>query len=261
MENNQNNKNLKFLDFHIHLSEIKEDFSKTTFKNIIFFTTIFSEEEYTTILKLKKQHNLNILISFGIHPLIKQKTENDLLYFVKNSKIDAIGEFGFDFFNNINIEEKKIQKQIFETQLNIALTYNLPIILHLRKSINEIFYYKKELKSLPAILFHSFSGTINDVNFFLKNNINAYFSFGTALLNNHKKTIETFKKIPLSKIFLETDAPYQPKFGEKINKITTIYEIYKKAGFLKNKKIEEIQQQLIDNSFKFSKKFYSFYNY
>ncbi len=239
--------NFKFIDSHIHLSEVKENFSQGYFKDIIFLSTAFSQKDFFILLNLKENFKLNMLISLGVHPLDFLIDRNDFQNFIENSQIDAIGECGFDFFKKPNFEEHKRQKEIFELQLNIALKYNLPLVLHLRKAMGEIFLYKKELKQLKAVIFHSFSGTIFDVNFILKNKINAFFSFGTALLNNHKKTIETFKQIPINKVLFETDAPFQPLRGEKINSPKTIFDVYKEASNLKDVDENLLQKEIYKN--------------
>ena len=84
---------------------------------------------------------------------------------------------------------------------------------------------------MKACVFHGFSGTYEEANYFLRNDVNAFFSFGGNILKNHKKSIETLEKLPIHRIGLETD-------NENFEKVK-IQEVYKKAFEVKNLENQE----------------------
>jgi TatD DNase family protein len=80
--------------------------------------------------------------------------------------------------------------------------------------MHKIFAWTKELKALPSVVFHSYSGTFADGEALLRRGINAYFSFGTPVVLNHKTAMDSCARLPLERLLSETDAPYQPLKGK-----------------------------------------------
>ena len=134
---------------------------------------------------------------------------------LSNNLISFIGEAGFDFFTDEFCEAKKIQEEIWNIQLDLALKYNLPLVVHCRKANHKLFEYWRQLAKLPEVLFHSFMGPSAEALSLCNRGINAYFSFGKQLLNNNKKAIACVRELPLNRILPETDAPFQYLKGEK----------------------------------------------
>ncbi|MCL2602306.1 MAG: TatD family hydrolase, partial [Treponema sp.] len=105
------------------------------------------------------------------------------------------------------------QDEFFARHLDAALQYRLPIVLHVRRALHKIFPYTRELKKLPAVVFHSWPGTAAEGEALVRRGINAFFSFGTTILNNHRAAMHCAARFPPDRILLETDAPYQPLRG------------------------------------------------
>ncbi|MBQ0051779.1 MAG: TatD family hydrolase [Treponema sp.] len=194
--------------------------------------------------------------SFGIHPQMKaaglysQNIKSTLQELVENKKIIAIGECGFDFFTPEFKATEQWQTEVFEFQLELALKYRLPLVLHLRKSVHKVFEYKKQLSKVPSVIFHSFPGTVAEAVSILNNKINAYFSFGKPILNGKKSAIDCTKNLPLERILLETDAPYQTLKDEKTTPPEDIIKVYQKCASLRSMSIEELKKQISENFFK-----------
>ena len=129
-------------------------------------------------------------------------------------RVDAIGETGFDLYDERYRAAEKIQDEMFACHLETALRYSLPIILHVRRAMHKVFPFAKELKKLPAVVFHSWPGTKGEGEALLRRGINAYFSFGTTVLKNHREAMVSAAHFPAERILLETDAPYQPLRGK-----------------------------------------------
>jgi TatD DNase family protein len=81
--------------------------------------------------------------------------------------------------------------------------------------MHKIFPYTGALKKLPAVVFHSWPGSPGEGFSLLRRGINAFFSFGTAILLNHKNAIRSCAAFPAERLLFETDAPFQPPRGKR----------------------------------------------
>jgi len=129
-------------------------------------------------------------------------------------RLDAVGETGFDLYDEEYRAGEKIQDEIFVCHIETALRYGLPVILHVRKAMHKIFPFAGELKKLSAVIFHSWPGTRGEGEALLRRGINAFFSFGTVVAKNHREAMASAALFPADRILLETDAPYQPLRGK-----------------------------------------------
>ena len=153
---------------------------------------------------------------FALHPQLSEggdffpSTGIELLQALgSEGRLDAVGETGFDLYSEGFRAGEKIQDEMFACHLEIALKHDLPMVLHLRRAMHKIFPFARELKKLPAVVFHSWPGTRAEAEALLKRGINAFFSFGTVVLKNHKEAVASAAFFPADRILLETDAPYQ----------------------------------------------------
>ena len=161
----------------------------------------------------------------------------------RNKKVVAIGETGFDYFRNLS--PKKDQEKAFISQIELALKYNLPLIVHDRDAHEDILkilgsYSSDKSKNLKAVV-HCFSG---DTDFALKClELGLFISFtGVITFPNAKSLVETVKEVPIDKIFIETDAPFlapQEKRGQENYPGFVKYVAYKIAE-LKNISVAEV---------------------
>lgn len=196
-----------------------------------------------------------VFATYGIHPQspsIRDKSFiEEELAFLENllaaKKIIAIGECGFDFFTPEFKSTAAEQEIVFNEQLFLAQKYNLPLVLHLRKAIEKIFTYSRELKKLPAVIFHSFPGTLREAQSLTNHGINAFFSFGKPILNGKKSAIECVQNLPLENLLLETDAPYQTLKGEKETFPSDIKKVYQKASELRGLSLQELSEAIYVN--------------
>lgn len=196
-----------------------------------------------------------VFVSYGIHPQsssIRDKSfiEEELSYMenlIIDKKIIAIGECGFDFFTPEFKSTATEQESVFNEQLFLAQKYNLPLVLHLRKSIEKIFTYSRQLKKIPAVVFHSFPGTFREAQSLTNHGINAFFSFGKPILNGKKASIDCVQNLSLQNLLFETDAPYQTLKGETETFPTDIKKVYRKACELRKINLEELSETVFKN--------------
>jgi TatD DNase family protein len=162
-----------------------------------------------------------IALCFAVHPQLPAARNEGLAALTQTletlateNRIAAVGETGFDLYNAAYRDTEAEQEALFRRHLDIALWRQLPVVLHVRRAMHKVFAYSKELKRLPAVVFHAYSGALAEAEALLKRGINAYFSFGTAIMLNHKTAMDACARLPLERLLTETDAPYQPLRGK-----------------------------------------------
>lgn len=241
-----------FCDAHIHFTLVPDFIDESQSFDFLWkgCSCCHSKKEWETQINLQLPQNITLLNAFGLHPqsagFIDTKEQADFLesILIKNddskSVIKAIGEAGFDFFTEDFRNQSEKQEEIFNIQLELAKQYKLPLIIHSRKSTEKLFEYSKELKKLPAVLFHSFMGNSIQAKALLNKEINGYFSFGKQLKNNNKKAIDCALNLPLENLLLETDAPYQFLKDEKYTEIGEIEKVYEYLKVLRKEKCNSV---------------------
>ena len=224
---------IAYCDAHFHLSSLLE-FGEISFpEKWTGCTSCHSEKDFL----LSRARGKGLPLSFGIHP---QSPDRILLTFLEGllekELVSAVGECGFDLYTEELRNQFTDQKTVFENQLELAMKYNKPLVIHCRKGNHLLFEYTPELKKLPGVLFHSFMGSLVEAESFIKRGIVCYFSFGKQILNGNKKAMEMVSKLSLENLLLETDAPFQFLKGEKYTPLRDIQKIYEKAVELRGDK-------------------------
>ena len=150
-----------------------------------------------------------ILFSFGIHPQNPVMDEAEFLYrLLETRQIQAIGECGFDLFNDEYKQLLPMQQTVWDMQLQWAQAFQLPVVIHCRKALPLIFDSVPRLKKLPAVIFHGWGGSPQEASAFLKKGVNAYFSIGKAVLRGQKSVCAMAASFDSTRLLTETDAPY-----------------------------------------------------
>ncbi len=215
---------MKTIDTHAHVTrrayenELDNVISKMNQENTIVYNIGTCVEDSKEIIELSKKHK-HLIPVIGVHPCDtqgwndKMRDEIDSLVF---DGIAAIGEIGLDYYHEpFNKEEQAIA---FKQQIEIAIKYDLPVVVHTRESLEDCY---EIVKGYPNVkfLFHSWSGDIEMTKKFLETSNNFYFSYnGILTFKNAKLQQEVIKAIPLDRLMFETDCPWlspTPHRGEK----------------------------------------------
>ena len=160
--------------------------------------------------------------ALGIHPLyVKDATEHDLKLLdeelavrVADPRLVAIGEIGLDFFvTELNVSPLR-EKQIhfYREQLKLAKKYDLPVVVHVRRSADLLL---KGLREVAAAhyhwrgIIHAFNGSDSQAAAFIK--LGFKLGFGGAMTFDRALQLRHLAAtLPLDAIVLETDAPDMP---------------------------------------------------
>nr|XP_027224523.1 uncharacterized protein LOC113816668 [Penaeus vannamei] len=158
----------------------------------------------------------NVWAAFGCHPhyarFFGEEEEDHLRLALLNPKVVALGEIGLDYSNRNNQHHEQ-QKMVFRRQLNIALEYNKPLVIHCRDAERDCLAILKELVPRDYLIHrHCFTEGWEEAREWLSAFSNLYLGItGLATFPNSErawKIQDVLKQIPLSRLLLETDAPY-----------------------------------------------------
>ena len=256
----EKNENILYFDAHFHLADCVYDDIPLPGNDIEWYacTCSHSKEEweiterFTALRQAQGPRTSQLLVAFGLHPQsaghinIKENVAF-LEQLLQQNKLNAIGEAGFDYFNEEFRAQAASQEEMFNLQLDLALQYNLPLIVHCRKANEKLFEYSKPLKKLPSVLFHSFMGMPNEARSLLDRGINAYFSFGKQVMNNNKKVIACVRELPEQALLTETDAPWQFLKGETHTAPEDVKKIFEAFCQIRQTAPEQLAQTLKNN--------------
>ena len=154
----------------------------------------------------------------GIHPLyVPDATEADLqaleaalAQHQHDARLVAVGEIGLDYFVPALCTPAMREKQeyFYRAQLRLARRYQLPVVLHVRRSVDRVLKYLREAPS-PGGIAHAFNGSLvqaqalRDLGFCL--------GFGGALTFPRATQLRQLAAtLPAEALVLETDAPDIP---------------------------------------------------
>lgn len=205
----------------------------------------------------RKDHAAPVYCAFGVHPqLLLEAPEcvglsrTSLDNALGNGLLDAIGEVGLDAFGS---HRATLHDQIplFLEQLDRAIHYCLPLVLHLRRASGELFSYTRELSKLPSLIVHSSPLTLRESLSLLDRGINAFFSFGTPLLKGKRSALEAVSMLPPERILLETDAPFQGLGRDETTDWRTLGQVREMAFTLRDtdRMSREDFEKIVDTNF------------
>jgi TatD DNase family protein len=165
---------------------------------------------------------------------------------VEKERPVAIGECGLDFY--IDDPQPQQQRYYFEQQLRIAAEQDLPVIIHARRSLEEVINTLRRHTGLQGML-HSFSGSEQQARRLI--DMGYYLSFGGPITYERAKRLHRLiKSLPLEAILLETDSPDQPASPHRGQRNEPAYlaEVLDTVARLRRQPREEIAQQTAANT-------------
>jgi len=264
------------IDTHAHLSKrlcdidrvIVEKIKKENIKVVLAASDIKDSSEN---IELNKENKGDFFAAVGIHPQdtspdVKLSIDEqlDLLdSMVKNNSdiVVGIGECGLDFSSAPPEERdrsKEEQEKLFRGQIELAIKYKLPLIIHARKAVDETVEILKEYKDLSGV-FHCYAGGKKRIQKILdlgkpptaSQSWRSGWYFGIdGNLTYEDGLSEIVAKIPQERLILETDSPFltpEPFRGQK-NNSTNIKYIYAKVAEIWDKSFEETEKIIDENA-------------
>jgi TatD DNase family protein len=145
----------------------------------------------------------------GLHPCsVKENYEEELVIakaWLEKRAFKAVGEIGLDFYWDTTYTDQ--QYQAFHRQIEWALEYELPIVIHSRNSIDEcIKVVSEHQKGKLRGVFHCFSGNAEQAEKII--HLGFYLGIGGVLTFKNSGLDKVMETVSLDHVLLETDAPY-----------------------------------------------------
>lgn len=162
----------------------------------------------------------------------------------------AIGEVGMDLYWDKTW--LKQQQAVLDEQIQWALEWDLPLVIHCREAFPELFEVLSPYKdtSLSGV-FHSFTGTVEEAEELLTYE---RFLIGINGVVTFKKSTlpEALARVPLTRLVLETDSPYLAPvpFRGKRNESSYVKRVAVKLAELYGTEIGEVEQLTTQNALK-----------
>jgi TatD DNase family protein len=237
-----------FIDTHAHLvgeSDIDAIITRAANANVgAIVCATAHPDDWADALKLADTYS-NVFVTIGIHPeYAKQSSEFRVQSSVNHPKIIGIGEIGLDY--HYGDENRAVQIELFEKQLEIARGAGLPVAIHSREAEADTMAI---LDGTVGGVLHSFTGSWDMAHVMLDRGF--YFSVnGILTFKNADALRDVFAKIPIDKIVIETDAPYLapiPYRGKKCEPAMVV-ETAKALAELKNLTVPELEIILMENT-------------
>lgn len=250
---------MNLFDAHFHLVPTVNSCGKESVldfysDNNFAVTCAHDEVEFIEQEKFILENNLSskIIAAFGIHPqmpLLKNAAFLEKL--LKEKRISMIGETGLDFFTEEFRSHEKTQVEAFNICIDLAIENQVPLVIHNRKALDLMFGEIRRLSKIPLVLFHSFAFSSREAESILNHKVNGYFSFSKQIINGNKKSISCIRDLPLDRIFLETDSPFQTLKGELHTLPCELAGVYKKAAEIRGLSQKCLESSVYDNFIRF----------
>lgn len=215
---------------------------------------------WPALLQLQQHTSaLQIELALGIHPWWADTATDAQLAQLQQclhteAGVCAVGEIGLDFVlsgpdDAATAQLQQRQQQLFSAQLTLAAAAGKPVVLHHRKSQPALLAELKRQQFQQGGILHAFSGSTAQAHAFLdlgfKLGIGGTISYARA-----EKTRNTVKKLPLSALVLETDAPAMPLAGfqGQVNTPAQLALVFNQLCALRAEPADVLAQALWHNS-------------
>lgn len=240
-----------FIDTHCHLTDDFEGGTKEYIKRAnnagvgALICATADPKNIIPALNIAQTHE-NIFVTTGIHPDYINENPKEYLTdkILNNPLIIGVGEIGLDYHYVPETRNKQIK--LFESQLEIAHKYNLPVAIHTREAEEDT---AAILTDKYHGVMHCFTSSWGLAKIMLDRGF--YFSAsGILTFKNAESVRETFARIPNDRIVIETDAPYcaPVPYRGKTCESFMIPETAKVLAQIKNLKIEDLETILTENT-------------
>ena len=195
-------------------------------------------------------HYSNVYGTLGIHP--ESASDNYDLAFVSSHindpKIVAVGEIGLDYYYTKDNRDEQID--LFCKQIEIAISNNMPIVVHSRDAISDTYDIIKKYNIGSKTDIHCFSSSLEMAREFIK--LGCKLGVGGVLtFKNSSRLKEVVSGVDISNLLLETDSPYMTPvpFRGKRNEPYNIMYVAEAISDIKGISLDDVLKITSENAF------------
>jgi TatD DNase family protein len=241
---------------HLYLNEFENDIDDVLQRAAAagverFYLPAISSRELESMLKLEERYPGKCIAMMGLHPCSVKEDYRQELDVVKSwlgrRRFAAVGEIGLDFYWDKTFIDQ--QYDAFHLQIEMALQYGLPIVIHTRNAMQETIDVVKGYSSQGVKgIFHCFGGTLQEATEIIESGF--YLGIGGVVTYRKSGLDEVLRTVPLQHIVLETDAPFLTPvpFRGKRNESSYLKYIIEKIALIKEVTIEEVAAVTTSNA-------------
>lgn len=209
---------MTFIDSHCHLPHVsnkdalEENIRNAQAWDVTQFINIGTsiEENAKVIETAERYPSVFAAVAIYPHKHLNENVENLIEELEKQAisskRIVAIGECGIDLSNWSNQRPLDKQIKLFETQINLSVKLNLPLVIHNRHGDEIVLDLLSRNREAKGVV-HCFDSTWEIAQEFLNLGLTISFS-GLVTYESKNSLSEVVKKVPKDRYLLETDAPY-----------------------------------------------------
>ncbi|MDO5301179.1 MAG: TatD family hydrolase [Tissierellia bacterium] len=205
---------------------------------------------------LSRDHE-RIYAVVGVHPheasTYTDEVEDALRVLSSYDKVVALGEMGLDY--HYDFSPRKVQREVFEKQLELAMELKLPVVIHSREAeADTLEILSRAHKRAPElkVLLHCYMDSVATMKKYV--DMGFLISLGGAVtFKNAKNPKEVARAIPVEHLLLETDAPYMtpvPHRGKR-NEPKYVALVADYIAQLRGMEVEELVKITDDNALNF----------
>ncbi len=233
---------------HLYLPEFSDDIqdviSRAMKEGVTkFYLPSIDSASLDSMLKLEEQFPGKCFSMMGLHPCsVKENYQQELTStenWLSKRKFAAVGEIGLDFYGDKTFEQQ--QQDAFHQQIEWALHYNIPIVIHSRDATTEcINIVQQHQKGLLKGIFHCFGSDYESAMRII--DLGFYLGIGGVITYKNSGLAAVLEKIPLEHMVLETDAPYLTPvpFRGKRNESSYLKFVVSKLASVKGISVDEV---------------------
>lgn len=241
---------------HLYVDEFKADISEVMERALAagvesFYLPAIDSSEHVNMILLQERYPAICKAMMGLHPCSVKADYMEELKVVEEwlskRRFAAIGEIGLDFYWDTSFTNQ--QYKAFRMQIELALQYKLPIVIHTRNAMKQTIEVVEEYvpKGVRGI-FHCFGGSIEEA----KRIIDAGFYLGIGGVVTYKNAglAQVLENIDLKFMVLETDAPYLTPvpYRGKRNECSYLKYIIEKLAQVKNVSVADVEAATTTNA-------------
>ena len=158
------------------------------------------------------QSDPDLHAAFGLHPVYLENHRPEdlreladwLTRLAGHRQLCAVGEIGLDYF--IETLDRERQQALFDAQLQLAVDFNLPALIHVRRSHAAVIATLKRFRLKHAGIIHAFAGSKEEAREYIKLGFKLGLG-GAATWPQALRMHRVLADLPLESVVLETDSP------------------------------------------------------